>query len=270
MKENKSIRNRRSLNNPCPSSLHHCNPPLRARSNVVFSHSAVYSLRRGLGFWELAFAGQGAVFKHEQGAFYVAHLLLHPSAEPIHGLALALEIKARYGQPDGTAEIPDPMSGRLVPIAHNATMQERSLGLDEAEAVRNLRRKQRELEALLEDEDQIEPVKAEAERGLEAIYQLQKHNAPRIRTSAEKAADAVGKAIKRLYRHLANSLDTHGNPHTVLRSFAEHLKQYLLVPSGRCGGPGGLRTGENFGGCFVYRPPAGVRWGVRNVRASER
>jgi hypothetical protein len=266
MKENKSIHNRPLLSNtrpfPINPILHHSISLRPDRSYSPFSPAAVYELRTGLGFWELTFAGQGAVFRHEQGAFYVAYLLRHPSAEPIHGLALALEIKALYGRPGGGSEIADPASGRRVSVANNATLQQRSLGLDDAEAVRNLRRKQQQLEALLEDEDQIEPVKAEAQRELEAIYQFQKHNAPRIRTSAEKAADAVGKAIKRLYRHLANAVDAQGNPHPALGSFAEHLKQYLLVPSGRCGGPGGLRGGENFGGCFVYRPPAGVVWGA--------
>jgi len=229
MKKNKSIRNRGSLIDTCPFPitpiLHHSNSPRPDDSNSRLGHSADYALRNGLGFWELTFAGQGAVFKHEQGAFYVAYLLWHPPGEPIHGLALALEIKVLYERPDGASGIADPTSGRLVPVAHNAMLQQRSLGLDDAEAIRNLRRKQQELEALLEDEDQIEPVKAEAQRELEAIYQFQKHNAPRIRTSAEKAADAVGKAIKRLYRHLANAVDAQGDPHPGLRSFAEHLKQ---------------------------------------------
>jgi hypothetical protein len=250
MKEN--IYDRRSLNRPRLATI---TPTLR-----YSDFSRPYALSKGVGFWDLTFAGERAVFKHEQGAFYVAYLLLHPSAEPLHGLALALEIKALCGQTEGTCEIADPTSGRLVRVANNATLQQRSLGLDTAEAARNLHRKQQELEALLEDEDQIEPVKAEAQRELEAIYAFQKQHATRIRTSAEKAADAVGKAIKRLYHHLNSSVDEQGRPHRVLRAFAEHLKRYLLLPSGRCGGAGGLRAAENFGGCFVYQAPDGVEW----------
>ena len=228
----------------------------------LHSHPAIspYSLRKGFGFWQLTFAGEPAVFKHEQGAFYVAYLLWQPPPEPIHALALALEVKRIQGQAIGAFEIAGPITGRGVPIGHSATLQQRSLGLDAAESARALHRKQRELEALLEDEDQIEPVKAEAQRELEAIYEFQKRNSGRIRTSAEKAADAVGKAIKRLYRHLAGALDAQGKPHRVLRPFSDHLLHHLLIPSGRCGGAGGVRGPESFGGCFTYEPPVGVRW----------
>src|SRR5262249_25318133 len=197
---------------------------------------------------------------------YVEYLLAQASAQPIHGLALALEIKALCGRANGSSEVADPILGRFMPVAPNAILQQRNLGLDDAEALRNLHRKQQELEALLEDEDQIEPVKEEVQRELEAIYHFQKHNASRIRTSAEKAADAVGKAIKRLYRHLAGAVDAQGNPHAVLRSFAEHLKEYLLLPSGRCGELSGVRTSQNLGGCFVYRPPEGVVWRINVER----
>jgi hypothetical protein len=56
-----------------------------------------YALRRGLGFWELTFEGKQAIFKHEQGALYVACLLLDPPSEPIHALALALKAKEMSG-----------------------------------------------------------------------------------------------------------------------------------------------------------------------------
>ena len=88
-----------------------------------------YALRRGLGFWELIFESRRAVFKHEQGTLYVACLLLDPPSEPIHAMALALKARKINGQAPGEAEL----------------IQERNLGLDDAEAVRNLRRKQRAL-----------------------------------------------------------------------------------------------------------------------------
>ena len=239
----------------------HCPPAKKAFSPLNRTTRTVqYALRKDLGFWDLTFVGRSGIFKHEQGAFYVAYLLGRPSAEPIHGLALALEINDRCGHAGNACEIADPKTGTFVRVAKTATLQQRSLGLDDAETARALRRKQHELEALLEDEEQIEPVKLEAQRELEAIYQFQKLNAPRIRTSAEKAADAVGKAIKRLYQHLAEATGAGGEPHAVLRAFAEHLKQYLLIPSGRCGIPGGLRTRAHCGGCFTYEPPTGVTW----------
>src|SRR6266851_1322948 len=72
--------------------LHHSTTPIRAPH---------YALRKGFGFWELTFDGQSAVFKHEQGAFYVAYLLANPPPEPIHGLALALKIRAIRGTAAG-------------------------------------------------------------------------------------------------------------------------------------------------------------------------
>ena len=56
---------------------------------------------RGLGFWELTFAGQQAIFKDEQGALYVACLLLDPPPEPIHAVALALKARKMNGQSPG-------------------------------------------------------------------------------------------------------------------------------------------------------------------------
>ena len=93
-------------------------------------------MRRGLGFWELTFEGQRAVFKHDQGTLYVACLLLDPPPVPLHAVALALKARKMNGQSPEEAEL----------------IQERNLGLDDAEAVRNLRRKQRALETVLDDE----------------------------------------------------------------------------------------------------------------------
>ena len=92
-----------------------------------------YALRRGLGFWELTFEGRQAIFKHELGALYVACLLLDPPSEPLHAVALALKAREMGGQAPGPAEV----------------IQQRSMGLDDAAAVRALWRRQRALERVL-------------------------------------------------------------------------------------------------------------------------
>src|SRR5438105_9449815 len=121
--------------------LHQSIPPIREireiRGQQIPTLAPRFALRKDLGFWQLTFKGRQAVFKHEQGAFYVAYLLLQPPQEPIHGLALAIKVRSIY---DKSFAVPD-------------IIQQRSLRLDEAEAVWNLRRKQHELEAILEDED---------------------------------------------------------------------------------------------------------------------
>ena len=215
------------------------------------SHKAAaapqHTLRKGLGFWELTFDGETAVFKHEQGAFYVAWLLLHPPQEPVHALALVLKVKATYNQSAncGLGEGP---------------VQERNLGLDDAEAARALRKKQLELEALVDDEHQSEPIKAEALLELEAIYQFQRANPWRSRSTAQKCVRAVTMAIKRFHEHLAKAVDTEGNPHPVLRCFARHLRDHLLIPSGRYAGAGRARAQTGVAGCFTYEPPRGITW----------
>jgi hypothetical protein len=210
-----------------------------------------YALRRGLGFWELIFESRRAVFKHDQGALYVACLLLDPPPEPIHAVALALKARKMNGQAPEEAEL----------------IQERNLGLDDAEAVRNLRRKQSALETVLDDELAIEPVKAEARREREDILEFLRKNSWRTRDNAGRCVGAVAIAIKRFYARLAKAVDAEGRPHPVLQSFARHLREHLLVPSGRGGGHGGARASWSRAGCFTYEPPTGVVWtGISNIQ----
>src|ERR1051326_1781573 len=176
-----------------------------------------YALRRDLGFWHLTFDYKNAILKHEQGIFYVAWLLHNPPEEPIHGVALALEVRALHGKPIDEAQI----------------VQQRAMGLDDAETFRALRQKQKELEAILDDREQIEPVKAEALRELQEIYEFQKRNPWRTRDCAQKTVNAVAVAIKRFRKRLADSVDAQGRTNEVLRDFEKHLGRYLLVPRGQ-------------------------------------
>jgi len=135
-----------------------------------------HSLRRGLGFWELTFEGRHAIFKHEQGALYVACLLLDPPSEPVHAVALALKAKEMGGQAPGPAEV----------------IQQRSMGLDDAASVRALWRRQRALEAVLEDEQESEPVKAEALRELEEVTEFLRKSPWRSRGGAVRPGGGDG------------------------------------------------------------------------------
>jgi len=210
-----------------------------------------YSLKKGHGFWQLTFAGRHAVFKHEQGAFYVAYLLDHPN-EPIHGLALAMRATLAAGKSNGATRITNPETGETVTVEIDAAIHQRSLGLDDAEAEWSLRRKQLELEAIVDDESTTEPMREEANRDLEAIYNHQKKNPWATRTTAQKTADSVARAIKRLHKHLAESADGSGKPNKVLRAFADHIKQHILIPSGRNFGRDCVRPTERIGGFFTY------------------
>src|SRR5262249_22318252 len=150
--------------------------------------------------------------------------------EPVH----ALELVARSARSvDKQGALVDAVNG---PLDLHATIQQRNLALDDALAMRQVLRQQAQLEALLENEDEIDPVKEEAMRQLELLYQHEKQHSSKVRDTAAKASDAVGKAIKRLSRRLAASLNADRSPNHVLHSFADHLNRYLLVPSGRWGG----------------------------------
>ena len=199
-----------------------------------------YALRRDLGCWAVTLAGQQASFKHQQGASYVAWLLLHPPAEPIHAVALALKARS--------------LSGEIPRVAE--AFQGRSLGMDDAPAARALWCRQRALERVIEDDRETEPVKAEALRELEEITEFLRQHPWRSRHGAERCVNAVRVAIKRLHASLAQAVEAGGRPHPVLSAFARHLHEHLLVPSGR----GGRYARARCPGCFTYEPPQGVVW----------
>jgi len=219
-----------------------------------------YSLRRDLGLWHLIFESHPAILKHEQGICYVAYLVTHPSGEPIHGLALALKAAAAYQPTNAVTQIAEPSTGELVSVNGSSVMEEYNLQLDDARAAWAMRRKQLDLEALVDDPSQSEPVKAEALRELEAIYDYQKKNAGRTTSAAQRAVRTVRMAIKRFHRHLASAVTLDGTAHPVLQAFAAHLERYLLMPSIRFCGCHRARTGLGLAGRFTYEPPPGVVW----------
>jgi len=97
-------------------------------------------------------------------------------------------------------------------------------------------------------------------RALEAIYAYQKKNLSRTSTIAQKASDAVGKAIKRLHARLAKAADANGISNPILRVFADHIRQHILTPSGRNGAHGGFRPPHAYGGFFICQKPNDTEW----------
>jgi hypothetical protein len=190
----------------------------------------------------------------------VAYLLLNPPREPVHALDLCTRLNGSERSGSAIAELVDPATGRVTLVEAQARLQERSLALEDAQTMRAVLRTQNQLEALLEDEDQTEPTKREAERELIALYDYETKHSHRTRDSAQRAADAVGKAIKRFYEHLAVAVEADGRPHPVLRAFAEHIRQHVLVPSGRWCARGGPRPSASVAGCFTYERPEGIVW----------
>jgi hypothetical protein len=213
---------------------------------------ATYSLRRGWDKWNLSSGGQHSILRHEQGLAYVAWLLTHPN-EPIHALDLATRVSAIDGKHNGVTEIIDPATGRVVTVERHSRIQERGLRLDEAMTMKAVLRKQAELEAYVEDEDNTDPQKQEAYQDLLSLYEFETKKGPRVRDDAGRASDAVGRAITRLRKRLSRAVDFDGQPDLVARGFGEYVYKCILVPSGRAGRKGGAnRRVKVAWGCFVY------------------
>lgn len=232
-----------TLSIAAPAKLHPSRPA------PTQSSPPLYALRQGLRAWSLTFAGQPAELRHERGLSFVACLLLDPPDAPIHALDLIAKIPALYRRQISLPQLADLDSGKAVPPDAVARLEERGLAREDADTLRRLYRGERELEALLESETEIEPVKQEALRDLEAVAEFKRRYGRRAKDNAQRAAAAVHKAINRFQARLAKATDFDGRPHPVLRPFARHLEHYLLNPCARCAG-----------GCFTYEPPAGVVW----------
>jgi len=210
-------------------------------TNRILQDEPRFALCRGVKYWAVVFQGREAVFKHELGALYVTYLLLHPTPEGLHAVALALKARDGAGRAAGPDEV----------------VEERSMGLEDAASVRALWRQQRDLERVLADRLEIEPVKAEALRELEEITHYLRQSPWLSWHGAERCVRAVAIAIKRFHTHLAGAVDADGKPDEVLRAFALHLYEHLLIPSGRSGSG---REASVPTGCFTYEPPRGVVW----------
>ena len=154
----------------------------------------------------------------------------------------------------------DEAPGKTVAFAATAMPQERSHAADDLKVAQRIRDKEKEWEAVLDDENASEPEKAEALRKLEELAGFQRRHAMRSKSSADNLVRAVRLAINRLHENLAEAVDAHGQPHPVLRPFGEHLAKYLIGPSARYNGRMGARTRAGVAGRFTYEPPAGVRW----------
>ena len=223
--------------------------PTPAPMNAQNSTPPLYAIRKGLRAWSLTYTGLQANLVHEQGLLFVASLLLNPPPQPIHALDLIARIPALYPRQARLPQLADGATGQAARDDILTRLQEPGLARDDAEILRSLVRKERVLEAILDSETEIEPVKQEALRDLEAIAEYKRRHARRSRDNAVRAADNVRKAINRFHSRLERALDFDGRPHPVLRPFAEHIRQFLLHPRTRCPG-----------GCFIYEPPEGVVW----------
>ncbi len=128
-----------------------------------------YALHKGGGYWTITIDGQEAPKKHEKGLLYVAWLLTNPPKEPIRAMQLVAKVPAIYRRQLGLTSAVDETTGKAVALDAGAMPQERSHAPDDLEVARRIQAKEREWEAILDDEDATEPEKAEALQKLEEL-----------------------------------------------------------------------------------------------------
>ena len=222
-----------------------------APSRPQTAPNTLYALRRGFGLWELTFGGRTAILRDEQGLRYVACLLSRGSAEPIPAVdLLGLAAGLRASAPSG--------GGWLPGSGEQETVVQRSSRFDDRETLKGLAGRLRELQVILDDDNEIEPVKAEARVEFEQLSALRHRRVLRTADQAQLAMDGINKTLRRFCRRLATARDARGRPHPVLREFSEHLENCLLLPARRF-----LGSKQKYrGGSYDYRPEPPIRWVV--------
>ncbi|HWW02581.1 MAG TPA: hypothetical protein VNZ64_22980 [Candidatus Acidoferrum sp.] len=103
-------------------------------------------------------------------------------------------------------------------------------------------------------------MREEVQRELINLYRYEEANTARTRDSAQRCVRAVRMAIRRFHGHLAAAVDAQGQLEPMLRTFAQHLERYLIVPSRRYSEARRLGSIPGSAGCLTYEPPSGVAW----------
>ena len=199
-----------------------------------------YRLIKDYKCWRLIYQGKEAVLADERAVLIVDYLLKNPPDEPIHGTELEVRVE---GAPVVNGEIGGVIqeaAGTKLNTGDNKILQD----------------KLRELKAASEDENIPESERAEAAEELAKTLQA----AAKVRKNGGqpgRVAERVRKALRRFIAELKVTNDSKGNPHPVLRSFADHLEECVWMPS-----VGGKHRVGAVGkpGCFTYVAPQGVVW----------
>ena len=173
---------------------------------------------------------------------------------------LVAKVPAIYRRQLGLTSAVDEATGKAVAFDATAMPQERSHAADDLEVARRIQAQEKEWEAVLDDDDATEPEKAEALGNWRNSPSSSGTHAMRSKGNAEKLVRAVRLAITRFHANWPRPPTRKGQPHPVLRPFADHLAKHLITPSARFNGRMGARTRAGVAGRFTYEPPPGVAW----------
>jgi Transposase zinc-ribbon domain len=229
-------------------------------TKIISPSAPFYTLRQGEESWLLVFAGQRATFRRELGATYVAFLLTHCALLPLHALRLAALCSRYQPKLDCATTLLDPATSKSILVDRDVTLQQRSLSLDDDETLQALRLKRDRLNSAANDQLSSPMERATAQQEILDIEQFLHRQPGRTSDAAQRAVRAVRMAIMRFYRHLLAPDPATGKPDPVLVLFAEHLRQFLLIPSSRYSAPRARSAHKGLAGCFTFEPPPGITW----------
>jgi hypothetical protein len=231
---------------------------IQNRGMLTLEVEPTYSLRKGLGCWELRYAGRKALIKDERGVAIVAYLLRNPPLERIHAVDLEKLVWAQGFVGETTSPLATESAAEL--DEQHLTVRSEPGGLARcADDNELLKRKVRELLDIIRDETLPAAERDDAQEKLDEISRAMS-GSKGISRDAARAVERVRKAILRLHAHLAAALDENQQPHSVLREFAEHLRKHLILPSARFTKSKTSRNQAGVAGTFTYEPPPGVVW----------
>jgi hypothetical protein len=228
------------------------------RGMMTVEHQPRYSLRKGLGCWELVFAGRKATINDGRGVHIVAYLLRNPPPERLHAVDLEKLVWAQGFVGEKAAHLSTESAAELEEC--HLTVRSEPAGLTRsADDNELLKREVRELLAIVRDDTLPAAEREEAQDKLDEISRAMS-GSKGISRDAAQAVERVRKAILRLHEQLACAKDERQEPHEVLLAFGEHVRKYLIVPSARFTRSKTSRNRAGVAGTFTYEPPPGVKW----------
>jgi hypothetical protein len=239
---------------------HHAQP-IKAESGkrkAVTCTNPRYALRKGLGCWELVFAGRKATINDGRGVHIVAYLLRNPPPERLHAMDLEKLVWAQGFVGEKAAHLATEAAAELEEC-HLTVRTEPGGMTRSADDNELLKREVRELLAIVRDDTLPAAEREEAQDKLDEISRAMS-GSKGISRDAAQSVERVRKAILRLHEQLACAKDERQEPHEVLLAFGEHVRKYLIVPSARFTRSKTSRNQAGVAGTFTYEPPPGVKW----------
>ncbi len=241
-----------------PNSVHVLPTPEPTAASVNGEESKLprYFIRKELGVWRIRVDGKETVAQDCRGMELVAWLLMNPPDEAIHASVLENHVNGDsladgagaidFGD-DGNIHTAD-VGGAIVEIAGKKLKGNISLPA----------LKQKLADLIKAKNDKSLPLDEREQAEEEYLSLLKAYDrGGKVSGQAEQAVDRVRKAIRNLINELKDAKRQQGLVNVALAAFGEHLEQNLWLPS-----MGGKNRAGASGkpGCFIYEPPAGVRW----------